>query len=69
MKSFLIVPAISLILFVIMICNTSYDCKSTINENEATSAPIDGGLGILIAAGALYGGRKLYLKKKEKKNI
>lgn len=28
--------------------------------------PIDGGLGILLALGAAYGGRKLYLTRKEK---
>ena len=28
--------------------------------------PIDGGISLLIAAGAIYGGRKLYKKKKEK---
>lgn len=30
-------------------------------------APIDGGLGILIAMGAAYGGKKLYTAKKDKK--
>jgi hypothetical protein len=30
-------------------------------------APIDGGLGILLAMGALYGGRKYYKYRKEKK--
>lgn len=30
-------------------------------------APIDGGLGILLAMGAAYGGRKLYKGWKEKK--
>ena len=29
-------------------------------------APIDGGLGILLALGAAYGGRKLYLSRQEK---
>ncbi len=29
--------------------------------------PIDGGISLLIAAGAIYGGRKLYKKKTEKK--
>ena len=28
--------------------------------------PIDGGISLLIAAGAIYGGRKLYKKKQEK---
>lgn len=28
--------------------------------------PIDGGISLLIAAGAIYGGRKLYSKQKEK---
>lgn len=28
--------------------------------------PIDGGISLLIAAGAVYGGRKLYSKQKEK---
>jgi len=30
-------------------------------------APIDGGLGILLAMGAAYGGRKFYQARKEKK--
>ena len=30
-------------------------------------APIDGGLGILLAMGAIYGGRKLYKARKDKK--
>ncbi len=28
--------------------------------------PIDGGISLLIAAGAIYGGRKLYINQKEK---
>ncbi|MEI7981682.1 MAG: hypothetical protein WCI71_08495, partial [Bacteroidota bacterium] len=28
--------------------------------NQAPGAPIDGGLGILLAMGAVYGGKKLY---------
>ncbi|MCK9203270.1 MAG: hypothetical protein M0P58_02400 [Bacteroidales bacterium] len=36
--------------------------------NQAPAgAPIDGGLGILLTLGAAYGGRKLYIYKKEKK--
>lgn len=31
--------------------------------------PIDGGISLLIAAGAIYGGRKLYSNKKEKKSL
>ena len=31
--------------------------------------PIDGGISLLIAAGAIYGGRKLYSKQKEKKSL
>ncbi len=31
--------------------------------------PIDGGISILIAAGALYGGSKLYSKQKNKKTL
>ncbi len=31
--------------------------------------PIDGGISLLIAAGALYGGKKLYFKQKEKKSL
>lgn len=31
-------------------------------------APIDGGLGILLAMGAVYGGNKLYKARKKKKN-
>lgn len=30
--------------------------------------PIDGGISLLIAAGALYGGKKLYNKHKENKS-
>ena len=30
-------------------------------------APIDGGLGILLAMGAAYGGKKLYKARKDKK--
>jgi len=30
-------------------------------------APIDGGLGILLAMGAAYGGKKLYQARKDKK--
>ncbi len=32
--------------------------------NPPVGAPIDGGLGILLAIGAAYGGRKLYKAKK-----
>lgn len=31
--------------------------------------PIDGGISLLIAAGALYGGKKLYNKQKENKSL
>jgi len=31
--------------------------------------PIDGGISLLIAAGAIYGGRKLYTNQKEKNII
>ncbi|MES2567347.1 MAG: hypothetical protein V4565_10795 [Bacteroidota bacterium] len=31
--------------------------------------PIDGGISLLIAAGAIYGGRKLFSKQKEKKTL
>jgi hypothetical protein len=31
--------------------------------------PIDGGISLLIAAGAIYGGRKLYSKQKEKNSL
>lgn len=31
--------------------------------------PIDGGISLLIAAGAIYGGKKLYSKQKEKNSI
>ena len=31
--------------------------------------PIDGGISILIAAGVLYGGSKLYSKQKNKKTL
>ncbi len=30
--------------------------------------PIDGGISLLIAAGAIYGGKKLYLKSQQKKS-
>jgi len=30
------------------------------NGNQPAGAPIDGGLGILLALGAAYGGRKVY---------
>ncbi|MCF8422769.1 MAG: hypothetical protein K9H41_00350 [Bacteroidia bacterium] len=31
--------------------------------------PIDGGISLLVAAGAIYGGKKLYFKRKEKKAL
>lgn len=31
--------------------------------------PIDGGISLLIAAGAIYGGRKLYFNKKNKQSL
>jgi hypothetical protein len=31
--------------------------------------PIDGGISLLIAAGAIYGGKKLYSSKKEKNSL
>lgn len=31
--------------------------------------PIDGGISLLIAAGAIYGGKKLYKKNKEKNSL
>jgi len=31
--------------------------------------PIDGGISLLIAAGAIYGGRKLYKTKKEENSL
>lgn len=31
--------------------------------------PIDGGISLLIAAGALYGGKKLFINQKEKKSL
>ena len=34
--------------------------------NQAPGAPIDGGLGILLAMGAAYGGRKIYQIRKKK---
>ncbi|MEI7980256.1 MAG: hypothetical protein WCI71_01295 [Bacteroidota bacterium] len=36
--------------------------------NQAPGAPIDGGLGILLAMGAAYGGKKLYHARKDKKD-
>ncbi len=37
------------------------------NNGGPVGAPIDGGLGILLAMGGAYGARKLYLSRKEKK--
>ena len=31
--------------------------------------PIDGGISLLVAAGAVYGGKKLYFDKKNKKTL
>jgi len=31
--------------------------------------PVDGGISLLIAAGAIYGGRKLYSNRKEKNSL
>ena len=31
--------------------------------------PIDGGISLLVAAGAIYGGKKLYSNRKEKKAL
>lgn len=31
--------------------------------------PIDGGISLLIAAGAIYGGRKLFVNQKEKNSL
>lgn len=36
------------------------------NGNQAPGAPIDGGLGILLAMGAAYGGKKIYQARKNK---
>ena len=36
-------------------------------NSNPRGAPIDGGLGILLALGAAYGGKKLYQAYKEKK--
>jgi len=36
------------------------------NNGGPVGAPIDGGLGILLAMGATYGARKLYKARKEK---
>lgn len=40
---------------------------STTNEGSPAGAPIDGGLGILLALGAAYGIRKIYRTGKEDK--
>ena len=37
------------------------------NGNAPVGAPIDGGLGILLALGATYGGRKVWTLWKEKR--
>lgn len=39
------------------------------NGDAPMGAPIDGGLGILLALGALYGGKKIYAVKRETKKI
>jgi hypothetical protein len=31
--------------------------------------PIDGGISLLVAAGAIYGGKKLYFNRREKKAL
>ena len=36
-------------------------------NQDPVGAPIDGGLGILLAMGAAYGGKKLYKARKDKK--
>ena len=36
-------------------------------NGQPVGAPIDGGLSILLAMGAAYGGKKLYQARKEKK--
>ena len=36
-------------------------------DGQPMGAPIDGGLSILLAMGAAYGGKKLYQARKEKK--
>ena len=36
------------------------------NGNQAPGAPIDGGLGILLAMGAAYCGKKIYQARKNK---
>ncbi len=38
-------------------------------DGTRNGAPIDGGLGILLAMGAMYGGKKLYQARKEKKEV
>ncbi|MFH1296966.1 MAG: hypothetical protein ABIJ04_06805 [Bacteroidota bacterium] len=40
---------------------------STNTNGNRNGAPIDGGLGILLALGAAYGGKKLYQAYKKKK--
>ncbi|MBL7138437.1 MAG: hypothetical protein ISS17_06665 [Bacteroidales bacterium] len=40
---------------------------STNTNGNRNGAPIDGGLGILLAMGAAYGGKKLYQAYKKKK--
>ncbi|MFH1161578.1 MAG: hypothetical protein V1733_11645 [bacterium] len=37
------------------------------NGNPPVGAPIDGGLGILLALGATYAGRKIYVARKKKR--
>jgi len=34
------------------------------NADDATNAPIDGGLSVLLVAGGLYGAKRIYRKKK-----
>jgi hypothetical protein len=38
------------------------------DDSDIPDIPLDGGLSILLAAGAAYGGKKLYDSKKNKEN-
>ncbi|MDD4373043.1 MAG: hypothetical protein PHG67_03895 [Bacteroidales bacterium] len=46
-----------------------YGHGGSTNQPAGNTAPIGGGLGILLALGAAYGGRKVYKEWKEQKEV
>ena len=61
----------SIIIFIIaipLICKAPPAGPSTCYP-ATTCIPIDGGISMLVAAGAIYGGKKLYSNRKEKKTF